>query len=90
MRGRSTILTVIAVACGLVALLIGVSRYNVPISNGQSVRTEWIFVAANDISAGENLDAQNVMLAEWPIDRIPECAVFELEQLVRHPVLIFG
>jgi pilus assembly protein CpaB len=30
---------------------------------------------------GQKLDAQNVMLEEWPKDRVPEGAIFDLEQL---------
>jgi len=81
MRPKTMILFVIAVGCGLVAS-IGVSQY---LENngggGPQVTTEKIFVAATNINIGEQLDAQNVRLEEWPKDRVPEGAVLTLEEL---------
>ncbi|MFV1964393.1 MAG: Flp pilus assembly protein CpaB [Pirellulaceae bacterium] len=85
MRAKTMILFVIAVGCGLVAS-IGVSQYleNASGNSGVSAETEKIFVAVADINIGEKLDAQNVMLDEWPRDRIPQGAITELEQLEGH------
>ncbi len=82
MRAKKIMLFVVAVGCGLVAS-IGVSQYMENASNsGQGgVATVKIFVAITDVSVGDKLDANNVMLEEWPKDRVPEGAIFDLDQL---------
>jgi len=82
MRAKNMMLFVIAVGCGLVAS-IGVSQYMERASGaaGPDIETAKIFVAITDVSQGQKLDAQNVKLEEWPKDRVPEGAIFELEQL---------
>ena len=80
MRPKTMILFVIAVGCGLVAS-IGVSQYLETNGSGPQVTTEKIFVAATNINIGEQLDAQNVRLEEWPKDRIPDGATLTLEEL---------
>jgi pilus assembly protein CpaB len=82
MRAKKMMLLVVAVGCGLVAS-IGVSQYmeNASGSGTHEVETIKIFVAITDVGVGEKLDAQNVMLEEWPKDRVPEGAIFELDEL---------
>lgn len=82
MRAKNMMLFVIAVGCGLVAS-IGVSQYMERASGAGSadIQTAKIFVATTEVGPGEKLDAQNVKLEEWPKDRVPEGAIFELEQL---------
>ncbi len=82
MRAKNMMLFVIAVGCGLVAS-IGVSQYMERASGAgkNAVETAKIFVAVTDINIGEKLDAQNVKLEEWPKDRVPEGAIFELDEL---------
>jgi len=82
MRAKNMMLFVIALGCGLVAS-IGVSQYMERASGeGKSeIETAKIFVAVTDINIGEKLDAQNVKLEEWPKNRVPEGAIFELSKL---------
>ncbi|HRX80264.1 MAG TPA: Flp pilus assembly protein CpaB [Pirellulaceae bacterium] len=78
MRAKSLVLFVIAVGCGLAAS-IGVSQYMENASgNVQQVETAKILVAMIDVNIGEKLDAQTVKLEEWPKDRVPEGAIYEL------------
>jgi len=81
MRAKSIILFVIAVGCGLAAS-IGVSQY-MENANGSAAHAETakILVAMSDINIGEKLDAQTVKLEEWPKDRVPEGAVYELTEV---------
>lgn len=81
MRAKSLVLFVIAVGCGLAAS-IGVSQYmeNASGSVGQ-VESVKILVAMTDINIGEKLDARTVKLEEWPKDRVPEGAVYELAEV---------
>jgi len=85
MRAKNMMLFVIAVGCGLVAS-IGVSQYMERASGAGTteIETAKIFVAITEVGPGEKLDAQNVKLEEWPKDRVPEGAIFELEQLEDH------
>jgi pilus assembly protein CpaB len=72
------VLFIIAVGCGLAAS-IGVSQYMENAhGNVAQLETAKILVAMSDISIGETLDAQTVKLEEWPKDRVPEGAVYEL------------
>ena len=81
MRAKSLVLFVIAVGCGLAAS-IGVSQY-MENASGTVVQAETakILVAMVDINIGEKLDAQTVKLEEWPKDRVPEGAVYELTEV---------
>lgn len=81
MRAKSTILFVIAVGCGLAAS-IGVSQYMENANgNGSQLETAKILVAMADINIGEKLNAQTIKLEEWPKDRVPEGAVYELTEV---------
>ena len=81
MKAKNMMLFVVAVGCGLVAS-IGVSQYmeRANSGTGEAVTTK-IFVAITDVGVGEQLDAQNVKLEEWPRDRVPLGAITNLEDL---------
>lgn len=81
MRAKSLVLFVIAVGCGLAAS-IGVSQYMENVSGTVAqIETAKILVAMVDINIGEKLDARTVKLEEWPKDRVPEGAVYELTEV---------
>ncbi len=81
MRAKSLVLFVIAVGCGLAAS-IGVSQYMENASGTVvQVESEKILVAMVDINIGEKLDARTVKLEDWPKDRVPEGAVYELTEV---------
>ena len=81
MRGKSMILIMIALGCGLVAS-IGISqildRNNKPKAN---VATKKIFVAVQDVDINKILDAEMIKLEEWPADKVPEDAITSLEDV---------
>ena len=81
MRAKSMVLFIIAVGCGLAAS-IGVSQYMENAhGNVAQLETAKILVAMSDINIGEKLDAQTVKLEEWPKDRVPDGAVYELTEV---------
>jgi len=83
MRGKSMILIVIALGCGLVAS-IGISKILDRQSDGKptEVATKKVYVTVSDLDLGEVIDSEMVKLEEWPADRVPEGAVTKLEEVV--------
>lgn len=81
MRGKSIVLIVIALGCGLVAS-IGISQVLGRSATGPApkVETEKVLVAMLDIDINQPLTAENVKLEDWPKDRIPQGAVRDLEE----------
>ncbi|HEV7279158.1 MAG TPA: Flp pilus assembly protein CpaB [Pirellulaceae bacterium] len=82
MRGKSMILIVVALGCGLVAS-IGVSQVMTQRAGANSAgpETAEVYVASADVNINDPLDAKNVTLAVWPKDKIPEGAVTEVTKL---------
>lgn len=81
MRGKSMILIVIALGCGLVAS-IGISQIlDGRGSGGPKVETRKIYVAVKDVDISHVLDAETIKLEEWPIEKIPEGAVVSLDEV---------
>lgn len=82
MRPKSLILLALALGSGLVAAIginqVLANRNQVVVQNGE---TTPIFVALTDIEYGDELGPQNVKLEQWPKDKVPEGAIFELEQI---------
>lgn len=81
MRGKSIVLILIALGCGLVAS-IGISQV-LGRSGGPAVtkiETEKVLVALTDIDIASPLTAENVKLEDWPKDRIPQGAIRDLEE----------
>lgn len=81
MRAKSLILLVVALGCGMVAA-VAVSKAVMSKGGGDTAEpTVEIFVAAKDIKNTEKLTADVVKLEQWPQSRLPEGALFKLEQL---------
>ncbi len=83
MRGKSMILIVIALGCGLVAS-IGISQI---LDRSGSVAapntdTKKVYVAVKDVNISEVFDAEMMKLEEWPVEKVPEGAVTKLEDIV--------
>lgn len=82
MKMKSLILIVIALGCGLVAT-IGISQVMERSSGGgtAAMPMEQILVAKGDIDIGATLDANSVVLEEWPTVKVPEGAIRSLEEV---------
>lgn len=82
MKMKSLILIFIALGCGLVAT-IGISQVMDRSSGGgtEPLQMEQILVAKGDIDIGATLDANSVVLEEWPAAKVPEGAIRSLEEV---------
>ncbi|MCA9184563.1 MAG: Flp pilus assembly protein CpaB [Planctomycetales bacterium] len=84
MRAKSMVLLLIALGCGLVAS-IGISQVMERGSTGPLMpETREIFVATHDINISDKLDAANVKLEKWPIDKVPEGAITDFAAIDGH------
>lgn len=81
MRGKSMILILVALACGLVASF-GVSQVLTQRADA-SIGTETVevFVASADVNINDAIDDKNVTLAVWPKDKVPEEAITDIKKL---------
>ena len=82
MRAKSMVLILIAGGCGLVAS-IGISQV---MTQGGDTKEEGvekvpILVAKIPLSIGDKLDAESVMIDEWPVDRVPEDAISDFDEV---------
>ncbi|MCC7086028.1 MAG: Flp pilus assembly protein CpaB [Pirellulales bacterium] len=82
MRPKSLLLLLLALGCGLVAS-IGISQVMEHRNQAQTppAEMEKIYVAKKDIRVNEPLNPQNLVLEDWPKDRVPADAVRELKEL---------
>lgn len=81
MRAKSLILLVVALGCGMIAA-VAVSKAVMDKGPAQPVEaTVEIFVAVKDLQHAEKISAENVKLEKWPKNRVPDGALFSLEQV---------
>ena len=78
MRGKSMVLILIALGCGLVAS-IGISQILDRQGTAPKIETKKIYVAAIDVDIHDRIDAEMIKLEEWPADKVPEDAMSDLE-----------
>jgi pilus assembly protein CpaB len=84
MRGKSLLLLMLALGCGLIAS-IGITRVMATRSTDGPEATaemEAIYVAIEDIPTGDRITAEMIRTEEWPLEKIPEDAIRELESVV--------
>lgn len=84
MRGKSLLLLMLALGCGLIAS-IGITRVMATRSTDApdaAADMEAIYVALEDIPTGDKITAEIIKLEEWPKEKIPEDAIRELEAVV--------
>ena len=83
MRGKSLVLIIIALGCGLVAS-IGISQImdKKPVDSSHQMKMGKIYVAIVDVDINEPLNAEMVKLEEWPQDKIPEGAITKTSRSV--------
>ncbi|MCA9268858.1 MAG: Flp pilus assembly protein CpaB [Planctomycetales bacterium] len=82
MRGKSMVLIVIALGCGLVAS-IGISQILDRQKNtaAPKVETRKIYVAVRDVDIDEVFDVDMIKLEEWPVEKTPEGAITKLDEI---------
>lgn len=87
MQGRNLILLIVAVAIGLIAVLLA-NTYFSGVEERQKVVAEQqklsrIVVASQDVGFGVPLSAQNLRLANWPAGSVPVGAFTSIEAAAR-------
>lgn len=81
MRGKSMMLILVAIGCGLVAS-VGISQVMEQSSKGGSrEETVPILVALADIDINDALDSKNVGLEQYPKNRVPAGAYQDIEKV---------
>lgn len=81
MRGKSMMLILVAVGCGLVAS-VGISQVMDQSSKGAGREdTVPILVALEDIEVDDELTTKNVGLEQWPKNRVPAGAFQDIEKV---------
>lgn len=82
MRGKSLILLLLALGCGLVAS-IGITQVMAKRANDKPVVAEMekIVVAIKDLPMGDPVNLEWVKLEDWPKDKVPVGAVTKLEDV---------
>tara|TARA_R110002095_G_scaffold161291_2_gene139758 strand:+ start:5989 stop:7035 length:1047 start_codon:yes stop_codon:yes gene_type:complete len=79
MKVKSLLMLVVAVGCGLVAML-GVRQVLNKDNNQKEVETANVLVTFTEIAPGTPLNESNVKFKSWAIDQIPPGAVTKLEE----------
>ncbi|QDT26860.1 hypothetical protein Enr10x_21710 [Gimesia panareensis] len=79
MKLKSLMMLVIAVGCGLVAML-GVRQVLNRGDQKEEVKKANVLVTIAEIAPGTPLNESNVKFKSWPIDQIPEGSVTKLEE----------
>jgi pilus assembly protein CpaB len=81
MRAKSLVLLVVALGCGMVAA-VAVSKAVMDQGAGQPAEaTVEIYVAKKNLEGSQKLSADHFTLEPWPQSRLPEGAIFKLEQI---------
>ena len=79
MKAKSLMMLVVAVGCGLVAML-GVRQVLSKDGKKEPVKTANVLMTIAEIAPGTPLTESNVKFKSWPIDQIPEGSVTKLEE----------
>lgn len=79
MKLKSLMMLVVAVGCGLVAML-GVRQVLNRGNQKEEVKKASVLVTIAEIAPGTPLSESNVKFKSWPIDQIPEGSVTKLEE----------
>lgn len=87
MTGRTLIVGIIALSCGIAAVVLvnGLQLYQ---ENGSQVATNSIVVAAANVPRGNTLSEKDLRLNEWPADHVPEGAIRAIEECVGRSVTV--
>jgi pilus assembly protein CpaB len=82
MRAKSLLLLIIALGCGTVAS-VGISQVMMDQKNQgpNELPTVEIFVTVKDVDVNQKLTAEQVKLEKWPQNRVPEGAIYKLEEV---------
>ncbi|MCC6509293.1 MAG: Flp pilus assembly protein CpaB [Pirellulaceae bacterium] len=81
MRAKSLLLLIIALGCGTVAS-VGISQVMMDQKGGSTEpATVEIYVAMKDVDVNQKLTPELFKLEKWPQNRVPDGAIFKLEEV---------
>ncbi len=81
MRAKSLLLLIIALGCGTVAS-VGISQVMMDQKQGNNEPpTVEIYVAIKDVDVNQKLTSELIKLEKWPQNRVPDGAIFKLEDV---------
>lgn len=81
MRAKSLLLLIIALGCGTVAS-VGISQVMMDQNQGNNEPpTVEIYVAIKDVDVNQKLTSDQIKLEKWPQNRVPDGAIFKLEDV---------
>ena len=81
MRAKSLLLLIIALGCGTVAS-VGISQVMMDQKQGNNEPpTVEIYVAVKDVDVNQKLTGDLVKLEKWPQNRVPDGAIFKIEEV---------
>lgn len=81
MRAKSLLLLIIALGCGTVAS-VGISQVMMEQKQGNNEPpTVEIYVAVKDVDVNQKLTTELIKLEKWPQNRVPDGAIFKLEDV---------
>lgn len=81
MRAKSLLLLIIALGCGTVAS-VGISQVMMEQKQGNNEPpTVEIYVAVKDVDVNQKLTTDLIKLEKWPQNRVPDGAIFKLEDV---------
>ncbi len=81
MRAKSLLLLIIALGCGTVAS-VGISQVMMDQKQGNNEPpTVEIFVAVKDVDVNQKLTSDLIKLEKWPQNRVPDGAIFKVEDV---------
>ena len=81
MRPKSLLLLALALGCGLIAS-IGISQVMDHKDQSQGYETEEVYVAKYDISVGQEITEDAIVLEKWPVDKVHVDVIRELDKIV--------
>jgi pilus assembly protein CpaB len=80
MRAKSLVLLVVALGCGMVAA-VAVSKAVMDQGGEPAEATVEIYVAKKNLEGSQKLTPDDFVLEHWPQSKLPEGAIFKLEQI---------
>ena len=80
MRAKSLVLLVVALGCGMVAA-VAVSKAVMDQGGEPAEATVEIYVAKKNLEGSQKLTPDDFILEPWPQSKLPEGAIFKLEQI---------
>ena len=81
MRAKSLLLLIVALGCGMIAMVAASKVVLKPEGGPVAEATVEIFVAVKDLGQGQKITADGVKLEKWPKNRLPEGAIVKLDEL---------